>query len=142
MTDVERRSASEETPLSLAEWTTICPLERLPFDRGVGAIIDGEPIAVFRLSPSDEPSAVGSEAAEEILAVSHIDPVSGSPVMARGLVGSFASPPTEIPTLASPLHKQRYNLRTGDCLDDETLRLRVFDVRVIDGIVMAKPAPS
>jgi nitrite reductase (NADH) small subunit len=41
----------------------------------------------------------------------------------------------DIPTVASPLHKQVFDLRTGACLDDDTAAARVFGVRLRDGLV-------
>jgi len=120
-----------------SSWTEVCPVDRLPIDRGVAAIVDGDQVAVFRLSPinrADGDSAI----TEEFAAVSHIDPVTGSPVMARGLVGSVGAPPLVIPTVASPLHKQRYNLRSGACLDDSELTLEVFELAVVDSTVFVR----
>lgn len=100
-------------------WTTICDVDRLPLDRGVAALVDGEAVAVFRLHD------------ELIFAVDHVDPCTGVPVLARGLVGSAG----DRPVVASPLHKQRFELATGECLDDETVSVRTWQVRVRDGQV-------
>ncbi len=130
MTDLDAQPVSDATNgTHPGEWTDVCPIERIPLDRGVAALVDGLPVAIFRLSPLAGFESAGSE---ELFAVSHIDPATGSPVMARGLVGSAGAPPVVIPTVASPLHKQRYNLRTGACLDDEKLHLEVFDVETVD----------
>ena len=108
-------------------WTLVTRAKEVPYDRGIAALVDGEPVAIFRLR---------SEASEdEWYAVSHLDPVQGVPVMARGLVGS-AGEFGETPTVASPLHKRRYDLTTGACLDDDTPGLETFDVLVIDGSVL------
>ena len=50
-------------------------------------------------------------------------------MLSRGIVGTRG----DIPTVASPLHKQVFDLRTGSCLDDETAAAGVFAVRVRDG---------
>ncbi|MFY1635938.1 nitrite reductase (NAD(P)H) small subunit [Solwaraspora sp. WMMB335] len=39
--------------------------------------------------------------------------MTGTHVMSRGIVGARG----DVPTVASPLHKQVYGLRTGQCLD-------------------------
>lgn len=137
MTNVQQNQAEASTATGLP-WTTACPLDRIPIDRGVAAWVGGVAVAIFRLSPFSEGTAVASE---ELYAVSHVDPATGSPVMARGLVGSSGKPPVEIPTVASPLLKQRYNLRTGVCLDDPELRLDVFDVEV-DGAGLVRVRPK
>lgn len=106
----------------------VCPIERIPVDRGAAALVDGHPVAIFRLSGvHGEPT--------EWCAANHLDPGNGAPIMARGLVGSVGEPPIVMPTVASPLDKLRYNLRTGFCLDDSDRRLDVYPVRIVDGWV-------
>lgn len=100
-------------------------LDSLPVDRGVAAVISGEYVAVFRL------------AGGELAAVDHIDPCSGVPVLARGLIGSVDG----VPVVASPLHKQRFDLRTGECLDEPDKAVRVWPVEVIDGRVTVGDEP-
>ena len=103
----------------MSAYRSICPYSRLPLDRGVAAILDGEQVAVFRT------------AGDELYAVSNLDPFSGAMVMSRGIVGSRG----DRPTVASPVYKQVFDLATGVCLDDPGMGLEVFDVRVHDGIV-------
>ncbi len=100
-------------------WTAICALDRLRPDRGVAALVDGEPVAVFRLHD------------DALFAVDHVDPFTGAPVLARGLIGSLG----DRPVVASPLHKQRFDLATGACVDDEAVSIRTWPIRVHDGIV-------
>jgi nitrite reductase/ring-hydroxylating ferredoxin subunit len=40
-----------------------------------------------------------------------------------------------VATVASPMHKQSYDLVRGECLDDAALSLRVWPTRVVDGAV-------
>jgi len=103
-------------------WQRIARLADLPEDRGVAVLIDDEPIALYHL-------AGGS-----VFAVSHIDPKTAMPVMARGLIGSK----DQQVFVASPLHKERYDLRTGQCLDDDSLHLRVYALQVDDGDVLLR----
>jgi len=100
-------------------WTEVCGLDQLTPDRGVAALVDGVPVAVFRLSDDD-----GST---RVVAVDHTDPFTGVGVIARGLVGSVR--PRDV--VVSPLLKQRFDLQTGDCLDDPAVRLRTWNVRVV-----------
>jgi nitrite reductase (NADH) small subunit len=104
----------------MSDWTPVCDVGSLVPDRGAAALVDGRQVALFRLRGSDE-----------VLAVDHRDPFSGANVMARGLVGSRG----DIPTVASPVYKQTFDLRTGACLDDESASLGVWDSRVVDGMV-------
>ncbi|MEH0937409.1 nitrite reductase small subunit NirD [Micromonospora psammae] len=99
-------------------WTPVCPLDRLEPDRGVAALVDGVQVALFRTG-------------DELFAVDNLDPVGGAYVMSRGIVGSRGG----APTVASPLHKQVYDLRTGRCLDLAEVTLRRHGVRCRDGVV-------
>ncbi|QLQ37834.1 nitrite reductase small subunit NirD [Micromonospora robiginosa] len=99
-------------------WTPVCPLDRLDEDRGVAALVDGVQVALFRT-------------ADGLFAVDNLDPVGDAYVMSRGLVGSRG----EVRTLASPLHKQVYDLTTGRCLDVAGVTLRRHRVRCRDGLV-------
>jgi len=100
-------------------WVDVCPLERLTPGRGVCALIGGLQVAVFRI------------AGEEVYALSNFDPFSGAFVLSRGIVGSRA----ERLKVASPIYKQSFDLETGVCLDDATITVRTFEVRVFDGMV-------
>ena len=37
--------------------------------------------------------------------------------------------------VASPIYKQHFNLDTGQCLEDETVKIPVYPIRVVDGNV-------
>ncbi|WP_313408241.1 nitrite reductase small subunit NirD [Aeromicrobium sp.] len=100
-------------------WTAVCTVDRLWVDRGAAALVDDEQVAIFRMAD------------DEILAVGHRDPFTGANVIARGLVGSRG----DVPTVASPLHKQVFDLRTGRCLEDPQVTLGRWDVRVVDDVV-------
>jgi nitrite reductase (NADH) small subunit len=100
-------------------WTSVCAVDALAADRGAAALVDGHQVAIFRLATG------------EIYAVDHRDPFSGANVMARGLVGTRG----DIPTVASPIYKQVFDLQTGKCLDDDSVALRSWPVRVVDGMI-------
>ncbi|MFD0973624.1 nitrite reductase small subunit NirD [Plantactinospora endophytica] len=104
-------------------WTPVCPYPRLEPERGVAALIDGEQVAVFRTYDG------------RLFAIGQQDPIAKAYVMARGIVGSRG----EIPTVASPLHKQVYDLRTGDCLDVPGVAVPTYPVRLRDGLVEVAP---
>lgn len=99
-----------------AERVTVCTLDDLHPDRGVAALVDGTQVAIFLLADTGE-----------VFAVSHRDPFTGANVIARGLVGSRG----DAPTVASPLHKQVFDLRTGTCLDDPAVSLATWPVEVV-----------
>lgn len=101
-------------------WTPACRLERLIPGRGVAVLLpDGTQVAVFLLTDAN------------LHAVGNVDPFSGAAVLSRGLVGDRRGEPT----VASPLLKQVFSLRTGVCLDEPSVVIDVFEVQVIDGVV-------
>jgi nitrite reductase (NADH) small subunit len=67
-----------------------------------------------------------------VFAIGNQDPFSGANVMSRGIVGSRG----DVQTVASPMFKQVFDLRTGVCLDDPEVSLPVYAVEVLDGQVM------
>lgn len=102
---------------SITKWVDICPLAAIAPNTGVCALVEGEQVAIFR---------VGTEA--EVFAISNYDPFSRAFVLSRGIVGDRHG----IPKVASPIYKQNFNLITGQCLDDETVSISTFMVRVIE----------
>jgi nitrite reductase (NADH) small subunit len=50
-------------------------------------------------------------------------------VLSRGIVGDKDG----VPKIASPIYKQSFDLRSGVCLDDPSVSIAVFAVRVRDG---------
>ena len=119
------------TLLETAVWTTVCRLDDLTPERGAAALVDGEQVALFRLLDG------------RVLAVQQHDPFSDAHVISRGIVGSRSVDGDEVPTVASPMYKQVFDLTTGRCLDvagkdparDLAPDLRTWPVRVRDGIV-------
>ncbi|GAA2258196.1 nitrite reductase small subunit [Streptomyces ruber] len=96
------------------DWFTVCDLGRLLPGRGVAALLpDGRQAALFR----DRTGA--------LYAIDNRDPFSGAAVLSRGLTGTHRGRPF----VASPLLKQRFDLRTGQCLDDESVRVVTYEVR-------------
>lgn len=108
-----------------ATWIEVCAYDRLLPDRGVCALVGSHQVAIFRLSASDEcPDG-------ELFAISNYDPFSKAFVLSRGIVGSKGG----VPKVASPVFKQSFDLRTGNCLDDPAVVLPTFGVRVRSGMV-------
>ena len=85
----------------LPVWVRVCRVADLERERGLAALIDGEQVALFRTHD------------DRIHAVQQRDPYSGAYVMSRGIVGTRG----EAPTVASPMYKQVFDLRTGTCLE-------------------------
>jgi len=100
--------------------TVVCAFDALLPERGVAALLGDAQIALFR-THDDQVFALGNQ-----------DPYSGANVMSRGIVGSRG----DVPTVASPMFKQVFDLRTGVCLDDPSVSLPVYPVTVRDGQVV------
>jgi nitrite reductase (NADH) small subunit len=103
--------------LRLADgWFTACELSALTPGRGVAALLpDGRQVALFR------------DRADRLYAVDNRDPFTGAAVLSRGLTGTHEGRPF----VASPLLKQRFDLATGECLDDASVRVRAYEVRSV-----------
>jgi len=100
-------------------WTVICSCERLEPERGVAALVEGAQIAVFLTHD------------RQLHAIDNYDPYARAHVLSRGIVGTRG----DAPTVASPMHKQVYDLRTGACLDLPGVAVRTYPVRCRDGMV-------
>jgi len=107
-------------------WVSVCRVDQLRVDVGVAALVGGEQVALFRLD------------VEEIRAIGNLDPYSRTNVLSRGVVGSRG----EAVFVASPMYKQPFDLRTGQCLDDPAVSVPTFDVRVVDGAVQVLARPG
>ncbi|GAA2363917.1 nitrite reductase small subunit NirD [Dactylosporangium salmoneum] len=101
------------------KWIVVCPYLRLEPDRGVAALVGGEQVALFRTFDGG------------LHAIGNVDPISGAAVLSRGIVGSRGARVV----VASPMHKQAFDLATGECLDEPGVYVPVFPVRVSDGMV-------
>lgn len=103
----------------------VCALEDILDGAGACALLDGEQVALLRVG-------------EEVFALENYDPFSNANVMARGLVGDLQGQLV----VASPVYKQHFNLRTGRCLEDESVSLRVWPCGVLDGRVWVESMQS
>ena len=109
-----------------SEWHDVCAVDDVLPGTGVAALIDGEQIAIVR-------TRTGLFAA-----LSNFDPFSNAFVIARGIVGDRAG----IPKIASPIYKQNFSLQTGECLDDPSVRLEVYPIRVSAGRIQVSVAKA
>lgn len=107
------------------EWTPVCALAEIIPNAGVCAKVGDAQVAVFRLvSPHGED--------EGVFALGNYEPKSQANVLSRGLVGDLGG----ISVVASPVYKNHYALTTGACLEEESLSVPVYAVRVVEGVVM------
>jgi nitrite reductase (NADH) small subunit len=124
VSEVRATTAIAPTEVDVCAWDDLVP------DRGVCALVDGRPVAVFRASAPGGP--------DELYAVGNVDPYSAASVLSRGIVGSVG----DRAVVASPIFKNRFDLRTGESLDDPAVRLPVHGVRIGGGRVLVAPSPG
>lgn len=104
-------------------WHSICRDEDLPHYLGTRALIDDEQIAVFKI-------------ASQFYAISAVDPFTKTAVLSRGIVGDIKGRTV----VASPLYKQHFDLSSGQCLEDDSVCLKTYPIRCVDGwIEIANP---
>ena len=101
----------------------ICKLDDIIPETGVCALVNGEQVAIFRTQNGD------------VFAMDNFDPFSQANVISRGLLGSCEIDGQKVRYVASPMYKQRFDLATGKCLDDEQVALRSYPVKVNHGVV-------
>jgi nitrite reductase (NADH) small subunit len=104
-------------------WTRVCALEDILPNTGVCCLVGREQVAVFRVGDGSE-----------VYAISNFDPFSRANVLSRGLVGDRGGRLK----VASPIFKQNFALDTGECLDDTSVSVPTYDVRLANGIVEVK----
>ena len=110
--------------MSAVRWTEVCSLEDVVPGTGVCALVDGRQVAVVRVGEGDE-----------VYAIDNFDPFGKAFVLSRGIVGDRKG----VPKIASPLYKQSFDLRNGQCLDDAAVRVRAYEVRVRGGRIEVGP---
>jgi nitrite reductase (NADH) small subunit len=103
-------------------WTPICAIAEIAPDTGVCALVDGQQVAVFRVGDS-------------AYAIDNRDPFTGAHVLSRGLISVRGG----VLAVASPLHKQRFALATGQCVDDPTMTVTAWPCRVRGGAIEVAP---
>ena len=84
------------------------------------ALVEGVHVAIF---------CIGQ--AQEFFAIDNVDPKSKASVLSRGLVGSLG----DRIVVASPLYKNHFDLRNGECLESPEHSVRAHAVRVEQGRV-------
>ncbi|MCP4323964.1 MAG: nitrite reductase small subunit NirD [Psychromonas sp.] len=99
----------------MSNWKTICSTDELTANTGICALFNGKQVAIFYCGRS-----------EQLFAISNFDPFAQQNVLSRGIIGSTKGRHY----VASPLYKQRFDLQNGQCIDEPTVNLETFTVRV------------
>lgn len=107
-------------------WVSACPQHRLETEIGQAVLLpDGHQVALFRTRD------------HQLFAVDNLDPHTGATVISRGIVGDRAGEPT----VASPMLKHVFSLRTGQSLDTPDIRLATWPVRLDGDTVQIATTP-
>ena len=108
-------------------WISVCSEDDLVNGSGVCALlVDAgreQQVALFRTSP-DAP----------VFALSNFDPFGHAHVLSRGIIGSLG----ESLVVASPLYKQHFCLASGQCLEDEVVKVPTWPARIYAGEVQLR----
>jgi len=106
------------TAIQNYHWQPVCSRDDLVAGSGVCALVGKEQVAIYYL-PGEE---------SEVFALSNRDPIGDANVLSRGVLGDIDGRLV----VASPLYKQHFDLETGECLDEEGVRVGAYKVR-LDG---------
>jgi nitrite reductase (NADH) small subunit len=99
------------------QWVDVCHIDDIQEGTGVCAKVNNQHVAIFR--PRDN---------DEVFAISNIDPFAAASVLSRGFICEHKD---EL-WVASPLKKQRLNLITGECFENEDVNIPSFQSKVDD----------
>ncbi len=106
-------------------WETICNIDELVPNIGARALLGDTQIALFKVD-------------DNVYAIDAYDPFSEAAVLSRGIVGDLKS---EI-VVASPIYKQHFSLKTGICIEDPSVNVKAYAVRVVDNMVQLGYEPK
>lgn len=99
----------------MSQWVDVCSKDDLQPDSGICALVKNKQIAIFYLAKDNK-----------IYAINNYDPFGKANVLSRGLIGDLKGEPM----VASPLYKQHFSLKTGICLDDDSVNVEAYEIRV------------
>ncbi|WP_237055301.1 nitrite reductase small subunit NirD [Microbulbifer sediminum] len=127
-----------EVAINPTPWQPVCQRSDLVAESGVCVLAGGvsvtgpstprRSIALFFIPDSDP----------QLYAVDNWDPIAGAGVIARGLIAEVEG---EL-TVASPLYKQHFRLRDGQCLEDPEIRLATYPAAFDGDTVVIIPMPE
>ena len=99
----------------MSDWIDVCSFDDLQPNSGVCALVEDKQVAIFYMPEQNE-----------VFAINNYDPFGDAYVLSRGLIGDINGEAM----VASPLYKQHFNLKTGDCLEDETVKVDTYEIRI------------
>ena len=96
-------------------WQDVCSKDDLQANSGVCALVADTQVAIFYMPQNDA-----------VYAINNYDPFGQVYVLSRGLIGDIKGEPM----VSSPLYKQHFSLKTGVCLEDESVSVDSYGVRI------------
>jgi NAD(P)H-dependent nitrite reductase small subunit len=112
----------------MSQWVDVCSVDDLQPNSGICALLSGKQVAIFYM-PEEQ----------AIYAINNYDPFGKANVLSRGMIGDIKGEPM----VASPLYKQHFSLRTGVCLDDDSIKVDAYAVRMqADRVEVSLCSPS
>ncbi len=107
------------------QWYSICPVAEIKNNLGVCALVGNTQIALFRMDNS-------------IFAIDNFDPFSQANVISRGIVGDLQGKLV----VASPIYKQHFDLETGQCLEEPSIYIKTYPVRIVKEQIEIREQPA
>jgi len=95
------------------KWVDVCSIDDLQPNSGVCALVENQQVAIFYM-PEDN----------AVFAINNYDPFSHINILSRGLIGDIKGEPM----VSSPIYKQHFSLKTGLCLEDESVNVDAYAV--------------
>lgn len=110
-------------------WISVCQDNDLTENTGLCALHDGEQVAIFKISLSEN-----NTYDQDIYAISNYDPIGKANVLSRGILGNIG----DHLVVASPLYKQHFDLITGECLEDSEQMVKTYEIRRFNNEIQLK----
>jgi nitrite reductase (NADH) small subunit len=99
-------------------WIMVCKTHEISSYSGMSAFVLGRQVAIFRVS-------------SDFYAISDFDPFSGAYVLSRGMVEKHKG----VVKVGSPNYGKSFNLATGECLEDPSVKLPTYPTRVVGEVL-------
>ena len=99
----------------MSQWIDVCGVDDLVANSGVCALVEQTQVAIFYMPEDDA-----------VYAINNYDPFSLINILSRGLIGDIQGEPM----VSSPIYKQHFSLKTGLCLEDDTVKVDSYAIRI------------
>ena len=101
-------------------WYKAAKIENFPKNGGACVLVNGQQIAVFNFSETNE-----------WYATQNMCPHKYEMALSRGLIGDNGAEPK----ISCPFHKKSFSLKTGQCLTGDPYQIEIYPVKIEDGFV-------